>query len=206
MVWCPVGAFVFGGIDAGGIAVSLVLGGKKIIGHDIKLSATLPISTEDISGQSSYSDSAETGDKPKQLAVNMMIKFDQMSALSDLVTLAEAKDEIGRRSTYGIQNQTAEGMRIRLVKFQGDMTVREDESLKLWRIAFRLSEVRSVPELVESRQQSQPVTADTATGDVVSADAEEIPEGEVTLSGFERVLKRLDERLAKNDEAVSSEA
>lgn len=186
--------------------MSLVLNGQKIIGHDIKVSATLPIAGEDISGQSSYSDSAETGDKPKQITVNMQIRFNQAESLTALVNLAEAKDSIGRRETYTIQNQTAEAMRIRKVKFQGDMSVREDESLQLWRIAFRLSEVRSVPELIESRQQAQPVTADTAAGEVV--DDEEVAaveDEEVVLSRFERILKRLDERLAKTDEAVTDE-
>lgn len=185
--------------------MSLVLGGQKIIGHDIKVTATLPIAGEDISGQSSLSDSAETGDKPKQIAVNMMIKFNQADALTSLVNLAEAKDGVGRRETYTIQNPTADAMRIRMVKFQGDMSVREDEELHLWRIAFRLSEVRSVPELVESRRQSQPVTADTAAGDVVTEDAADVPEEEIQLSAFERALKRLDDRLAPKDEAVASE-
>lgn len=185
--------------------MSLVLGGQKIIGHDIKVAATLPIAGEDISGQSSYSDSAETGDKPKQIAVNLQITFNQAEALTRLVNLAEAKDGVGRRETYTIQNPTAQAMRIRKVKFQGDMSVREDESLRLWRIAFRLSEVRSVPELVESRQQSQPVVADTPAGESVAAD-EVVAEDEIELTGFEKILKRWDDRLAKTDEAVVNEA
>ncbi len=185
--------------------MSLHLNSQLVRGHDLKVSATLPLAGKDISGESSYSDTAETGDKPKQLNISLQIKFNEAEALGALVSMAEAKDSAGRRVNYNIINRTAEAMRIRLVKFEGDMSVREDESLELWRVTFRLNEVRSVPEKVEARQAPAPVTDIDAEGETVSAappaeDAEEALE----LSAFEQWLKGIDDGLASDETAETA--
>ena len=173
----------------------LLLNKTKIKGSDLKVSATLPLAGEDLSGQSSYATQAETGDKPQTLNVSLRIKFDNADDLTALVTLAKSKNAVGERQTYDVINDTAAAMVIRQVRFQGDLTVREDESLKLWQVAFKLIEVKSVAEITESRQQAQPVTDQAPTGETVQPVDTAVPEV-AELSTFENVLAFVEKQLS----------
>ena len=176
----------------------LHLNKNEIKGSDLKIAATLSLAGEDISGQSSSSAIAETGDKPKQLAVTLQIKFVDTADLKALVNLAEAKDDKGERITYDIVNTTAKAMNIRQVRFQGDLSVREDESLELWRVSFKLSEKTSVAEKKEAQQTAQPVTDQKATGETTQPTDAATPAVE-ELSSFEGVLKWVDDLMAPDD-------
>ena len=175
--------------------MSLYLNKIKVDGHELKLSATLPLAGQDLSGQSSYTQSAETGDKPKQISVRLGIKMNQAEQLQNVVQLAEAKDQNGNRQIYDVVNDTAQAMGIRRVKFQGDLSVNEDENTKQWRVTFKLTEVQSIPERKEARQQAQTVTDQAATGDTVATADTAVPD-QVQLSDFENVLQYLDNALA----------
>jgi hypothetical protein len=175
----------------------LALNGQKIKGSELKISATLSLAGEDLSGSSSMSAQAETGDKPQSLSVNMEIKFDNAKDLTDLLNLAKAKTERAERVTYDILNNTAEAMAIRQVRFQGDITVREDATFNLWKISFKLVEQRSVSEIAESRQEATPVTDQAPNGETVSDDA--VPTAE-DLSGMEKVMKWADRQIAGTSE------
>ena len=176
----------------------LALNGKKIKGSEVKIAATLSLAGEDLSGSSSMSAQAETGDKPQSLSVNMEIKFDNAKDLTDLLNLAKSKTERAERVTYNILNNTAEAMAIRQVRFQGDVTVREDATYNLWKVSFKLVEQRSVSEVAESRQESTPVTDQAPNGETVSDDA--VPTAE-DLSGMEKVMKWADKQIAGTSEA-----
>ncbi len=176
----------------------LALNGQKIKGSELKIAATLSLAGEDLSGSSSMSAQAETGDKPQSLSVNMEIKFDNAQDLTDLLNLAKAKTEQGERVTYDVINDTASAMSIRQVRFQGDITVREDATFTLWKVSFKLVEQRSVAEISESRQDAAEVTDQTPTGDTVSDDA--VPTAE-DLSRMEKVMKWADSQIAGTDEA-----
>lgn len=167
--------------------MSLSLNQIEIKGHSLKMTATLPLPADDLSGNSSYSDTAETGDKPKQLSVALQVKFNDVANLTQIITLAEAKTDNGSRVVYSIINATAKAMNIRQVRFQGDVSVKEDESLELWSVMFKLSEVRSVPEKKEARVEPKPVTDQAATGDTVAVIDTATPAGQA-LSSFENVL------------------
>jgi hypothetical protein len=171
----------------------LALNGQKIKGSELKLSATLSLAGEDLSGSSSMSAQAETGDKPQALAVNMEIKYDNAKDLTDLLNLAKAKTDKGERVTYDVINDTAAAMAIRQVRFQGDISVREDASYELWKISFKLVEQRSVAEITESRQEANKVTDQTSTGTTVSDDVAPTVE---ELSSFEKVMKWTDSQIA----------
>jgi hypothetical protein len=176
----------------------LALNGQKIKGSELKISATLSLAGEDLSGSSSMSAQAETGDKPQSLSVNMEIKFDNAKDLTDLLNLAKAKTERVERVTYDILNNTAEAMAIRQVRFQGDITVREDATFNLWKVSFKLVEQRSVSEIAESRQEASPVTDQAPNGETVSDDA--VPNAD-DLSGMEKVMKWADKQIAGTSEA-----
>ena len=55
--------------------MSLFLNKIKVKGSSLKVSSTLPLAGEDMSGQSSYDEQAETGDKSMQVAVSLLIKY-----------------------------------------------------------------------------------------------------------------------------------
>lgn len=171
----------------------LALNGKKIKGSELKISATLSLAGEDLSGSSSMSAQAETGDKPQSLSVNMEIKFDNAKDLTDLLNLAKAKTERGERVTYDVINNTAEAMAIRQVRFQGDITVREDATYNLWKVSFKLVEQRSVSEIAESRQKATPVTDQAPAGETVSDDTAPTAED---LSSIEKIMKWADTKIA----------
>lgn len=179
----------------------LLLNQIEIKGHSLKMSATLPLPADDLSGNSSYSDTAETGDKPKQLSVTLQVKFNDVANLTQIITLAEAKTADDSRATYSIINATAKAMNIRQVRFQGDVTVREDESLELWSVMFKLSEVRSVPEKKAARVEPQAVTDQSATGETVATQDPETAEPTAQeLSNFEKILAWLDGVVADGSE------
>ncbi|WP_289284092.1 MULTISPECIES: hypothetical protein [unclassified Methylophaga] len=180
--------------------MSIRLGGEKLNGKDFKVSSTLTMAGADLSGQTSYTDTAETGDKPKQLSVRYKIPFKDKAHLQQVVRLAEAKDTSGNRMVYTIVNITAEGMGIRQVKFEGDLSASEDESLNLWSVSFKLTEVRSVPELKESRQEAKTVTDQVATGDTVLQEDTAVPD-QVELTSFENILNFIDKHLPDSETA-----
>lgn len=178
--------------------MTVALNGIKIKGSNLKVAATLPLAGEDISGQSSYAAMAETGDKPKALSVSLDIAYKNAADLTDLVNLAEAKNDKGERETYQIINATAKAMTIRQVRFQGDFLAREDDSTELWHVAFKLTEIKSVPEIKEARQTAQTVTDAAPEGETVEAMDVAVPEV-ADLSTFENVLKWADDALADEE-------
>lgn len=177
----------------------LSLNKTKIKGSELKISATLSLAGEDLSGSSSMSAQAETGDKPQTLSVNIEIKYDNANDLKELCNLAKAKSEKGERITYDIINETASAMSIRQVRFQGDITVREDASYELWKVSFRLVEQRSVSEITEARQEAAEVTDQAPAGETVVDDATPAAED---LTSFEKVMKWADTQIAEAEEGV----
>jgi len=80
---------------------------------------------------------------------------------------------------------------VRQVEFTEGVSAREDDSLHAWRIQFTLAEKLSNSERVETRRPGNPVKQQSAPGQAVTGEGEQL----VELTGFERVLKRLDEAL-----------
>jgi len=177
--------------------MSLHLNAQKINGSSLKLSVSLTCAGDDLSGSSSMAASAETGEKPKKISVNCLIKFINANDLTDIVVLAEAKNNIGNREIYRVKNDTTAAMKVRKVKFEGDVSVIEDESLELWRVSFKLIEVQSIPELVEQRIKKQLVAdISPAAKTVLSGEIEP----EIVLSGAEKVLQNFENWVSDSDE------
>ncbi|BBL73959.1 hypothetical protein [Methylomagnum ishizawai] len=185
----------------------LWLDGKKIQGHGLRVSAALPLASEDMSGNSSATPKAETGDKGKSLSVSLQIRYQDAAWLSDLIALAEGKDGNQERRMFAIQNRTAQAMGIKQVKFDGNLDVKEADRLRAWEVSFTLAEYRSTPEKVEERNPkaaARSTAAQTATGTAAggssgsaasSGASSAATGGTEPLSGFEKVLKRLDDAL-----------
>ena len=181
--------------------MTLLLDGQRVRGQGMKITANLRIESDDLSGQTSNSEAAHKGFKPKTLAVTMTIRYQEKSDLRDLMRLAEATESGGQRKTYRIVNDTAEGFGVRQVQFSDGVSAREDDSLFCWRIQFTLSEKLSNPERVEKRRPANGVNAQGADGQAVGGGgsaAEEAEKG-AELSGFEATLKQVDNWLGGSE-------
>ena len=177
--------------------MTLLIDGQKIKGKSLKVTANLRIESADMSGQTSNTGSSHKGFKPKTLTVALMIPFRDSTHLTDLMRLAEATGAGGQPKAYRVVNDTAAAFGVRQAQFSDNVSVREDDNLSAWRVQFTLSEKMSNPERVETRRPDNPVQQQTAPGASVS-EAEEDGEGNSNqeLSGFEKVLKRVDDMLA----------
>jgi hypothetical protein len=176
--------------------MTLLLDGEQVRGKNLKVTANLRIESDDLSGQTSNTDSAHKGFKPKTLAVTLLIPFVDESQLRNLMRLAEATGTGGQLKTYRLVNDTASAFGVRQVQFSEGVSAREDDSLRAWLVQFTLSEKLSNPERVETRRASKDVTQQGAPGQSVTAPgaAESGVPGQ-ELSGFEATLKKLDNYL-----------
>lgn len=180
--------------------MTLLLDGHKVQGKNLKVTANLRIESGDMSGQTSNTDKAHKGFKPKTLTVSLMIPFVDKSQLVDLMRLAEATAGGGQLHLYRVVNDSAEAFGVRQVEFSDGISAREDDSLRGWLVQFTLSERESNPEKVESRRAGNKVNAQGAPGSAVGdgggADA---TSDNPALSGFEKVLGRVDKWLGGNE-------
>ncbi|MCG3724692.1 adenine glycosylase [Vibrio cincinnatiensis] len=177
----------------------LTLSGTQLTLQNLTVSVRQQLAGQDMSGQTSATDQAETGSKGKVLTVKGVIPFTKSTMLSDLFTMAEALED-GARQIYRISNHTAAALKIRQVKFQGAIRADEQESHRQWSVSFELIEHLSVPERVEQRQPEQPAAQQKVQGintPIEAGQAEDVPpETEVELTGVMKFLKKLDNALA----------
>lgn len=180
--------------------MTLLLDGEKIRGRGMKVTSDLRIESGDMSGQTSNTDTAHKGFKPKTLTVTLLIRFVDAADLRTLMRLAEATAGGGQLKTYRIVNDTAAAFGMRQVQFSDGVSAREDDSLRGWRVQFTLTEKLSNPERVEKRRASNGVSSQSAPGQSVAgtssgsggADGNGTGQG---LTGFETTLKKLDDWL-----------
>lgn len=172
--------------------MTLMLNGEQIIGKRMKVTANLKIDSDDMSGQTSGTETSHKGFKPKTLTVALNIAYKDMTNLRTLMRLAESTQGGGQRTTYRIVNDTAEAFGIRQVEFTDGVSAREDDTLNQWIIQFTLSEKLSNPEKVESRRAGNPVTSQSAPGDGVTGAGAGSGATPQELTGFESLLKKVD--------------
>lgn len=177
--------------------MTLLLDGQKVEGINLKLTANLSIESEDLSGQTSGTESAHKGFKPKTLTGSMSIRYIDGAQMRDLLRLVEATESGGQRKTYRIVNDTANEFGMRQVQFSDSFSAREDDSLHLWRIQFTLTEKLSNPERVENRRSAAGTRQQAAPGAAVGGtDSAGAGDGSSTgqeLTGFEKLLKNVDD-------------
>jgi hypothetical protein len=171
--------------------MSIRLNGIKIPGYNQKVSANLRLESVDISGKTSYTPRAETGDKPKSVSVALQIRFIDEAQLKLIVQLAEAKNDKDERVIYNILNRTANTFGMRQIRFDGDVQAREDQSLELWNVTFELIEYNSTAEKKEQRSTSKKVNEQSA-GSAAGQSADQT----VDLTRFEKLQSKLNEILS----------
>ena len=177
----------------------LTLNGTQLPLKNLRISVRQQLAGQDMSGQTSATDQAETGSKGKILTVKGVIPFNKKQLLTNLFRIAEALED-GARQIYRISNQTAEALKIRQVKFQGAIRADEQDSHRQWSVSFELIEHLSVPERVEQRQPDKLAAQQKVQGvstPVTSGQSENVPPGtDVELTGVLKVLKTIDNALA----------
>jgi len=173
--------------------MTLLLDGQKVNGKSLKVIANLRIESGDMSGQTSNTDSAHKGFKPKALTVSLMIPFRDHWHLVELMRLSEATADGGQPRTYRVVNDTAQAFGVRQATFSDTFTAREDDSLSAWRVQFTLTEKLSNPERVEIRRPGNEVRQQGGTGNGVADPSAESEPDAPELSRFERILKHVDD-------------
>jgi len=181
----------------------LTLNAQTIQLKTLRITASQELATEDASGQSSSTDSAETGMKAKMLSVTGFIPFPKVENLTNLFKLAEATQG-GARVTYRIANRTAEALGVKEVKFSSSIEAVEQETTRQWSISFTLAEVRSVPQKKEERTPQAAAAQQGATGQTAAAEESAPPQTEVPLTSFQQFLKDVDNSLAPAPETSNA--
>lgn len=133
----------------------MLISNFKLQGFNIKVSGSLRLPTTDLSGSTSSTEVAENGVKPKRLAVTLGIRFVESSVLSQLIALAEKRDENGNQLVYDIVDNTAEVMNIKQIRFVDSISIREQEQNKAWSVSFTLLEHKSTAEITEAKRHNQ---------------------------------------------------
>jgi len=178
--------------------MTLLLDGQKVNGKSLKVTANLKIESGDMSGQTSNTASSHKGFKPKALTVALLIPYRDRTHLTEIMRLAEATADGGQLKTYRLVNDTAEAFGVRQVQFSDTVSAREDDNLSAWRVQFTLTEKLSNPERVETRRPGNQVHQQGGAGGGVAHPSASPEAGDTApeLSGFESILKRVDDYLA----------
>jgi len=176
--------------------MTMLLNGEQVLGKNLKVSANLRIESDDLSGQTSNTETAHKGFKPKTLTVTVTIRYLDAAQLRSLMSLAEATESGGQLRTYRVVNDTAAAFGVRQVQFSDGVSAREDDILSAWRVQFTLSEKLSNPERVEKRRDGATVNQQGANGQSVGgsgAGGSSTGSSSSELTGLEAVLKKVDQ-------------
>jgi len=173
----------------------VALDGELINLKSCKVELSMQLAEQDMSGQTSSTASSEQGDKAKELKVTGLIPFTDKAQLSRLFELAIAKDETGNRLVRRIGSDLARAVKIRQVKFFGQITAPAHPTLMAWNVSFHLREHLSIPEVAEQRQPQN----DASTGQGTEQTASVIPTAAITeappkveVSSMEKVLMAIE--------------
>ncbi|MFH4413470.1 baseplate complex protein [Vibrio diabolicus] len=142
----------------------LALDGEIIYMNSTRISPSVEIREQDMTGQASGTDGSEQGDKGIVLAVSGLIPFKRKDVLKRLMLLSRAT-EAGKRKIYRIGNETAKTLTVRQVRFVGQLAADEQEKLMAWKVTFRLREYMSVTEAKQQKEQAKAQQAVTQSTD-----------------------------------------
>ena len=142
--------------------MALLLNDFRIPGKQLKVAGSMELRSEDIAGETSGTDRAEKGIKPKVLRFSCIIPFTDSSDLRKLIRVAEAKEN-DEQVIYTITHPTANVVGVRQVAFIESFAWPENETLQCWNVSFALQEHLSNPERLEKRQSSDGTDSSTAS-------------------------------------------
>lgn len=177
----------------------IALDGELINLKSCKIELSMQLVDQDMSGQTSATDSSEQGDKAKSLRITGLIPFTDSAQLARLFELASAKDAAGNRVVHRLGATIGRTAKIRQVKFSGSVLAPEHQSLMAWQVTFYLREYLSIPEVAEQRQAQNAANAaqssDQTAGVIPASAATEEAPPQVEMSSLTRFLLRIDRAL-----------
>ncbi|WP_051249654.1 hypothetical protein [Maridesulfovibrio zosterae] len=142
----------------------LRLGSYNVPGYGLKVNGGMEIYEEEISGETSGTDTAHKGIKAKTLNVSLNIRFKDYAKLQELIRVLETKNDSGEMMVYTIANTTANAGGITQVSCCESVGWNELDSQRAWSITFKLREYLSVPEKVEQRQKGVAAVVENEPG------------------------------------------
>ncbi|HCE3717959.1 TPA: hypothetical protein NG684_001076 [Vibrio parahaemolyticus] len=179
----------------------IALDGQILEINSTRVSPSVEIREEDMTGQASGTDGSEQGDKGIVLAVSGLVPFKRARVLKQLMKLSRATEN-GKRKIYRIGNETAKTLTVRQVRFVGQISADEQEKLMAWKISFRLREYLSVTEAKQQKEDAKASNAEaqaTENTKAVEPKAHAAITGtttQVTQSRFETALTQKESQLA----------
>jgi hypothetical protein len=162
---------------------------------NFRVTMTMEFDSESLGAQTSATDSAHKGIKPKIFNVGLTIPFVDAKDLSELITIAQATRVDGSLHIYDIVEQTANAVKVRQVRFSDSFAAREDSVLQAWNVQFSVTEYLSVPEKTEQRTETSPAAAQSADGEIVSTE-EPASDDATPKTGFEKLLYKVEKSLS----------
>lgn len=153
--------------------------------------------TQELGAQTSATDTAHKGIKPKEFNISLSIPFKDKNHLTELIAIAQATKANGSLHVYDIVDELANAVKVRQVQFTDSFAAREDGSLKSWNIQFGLREYLSVPEKTEQRTETGAAAPQSAEGAVVTTEGGESEDDSLTpKTNFEKMLYKVDKALS----------
>jgi len=168
---------------------------------ELNVTGDLGINDKSVGGNSSSTESVNSGFDPINLNCSLLVTFEDVKVLQKIMELARSVDEDGKQTVYDIVEPTAQAMGVNKVYFSSKVTVREKANhSEAWIISFTLREKRSVAERKDERLNEQAATSPApATG--TTATTTQSPETEPQLTEIEKVLSKVEEWLKPDEQA-----
>lgn len=163
---------------------------------NLRVTMTMQFDSESLGAQTSATDTAHKGIKPKTFNISLSIPFKEADSLSRLMTIAQATRKDGALHVYDIVDQTANAVKVRQVRFSDSFAAREDGQLQAWNVQFSLTEYLSVPEKSEQRTETGSADAQTTGGEIVSADSQSEGDDLSPKTSFEKLLFKVEKSLS----------
>jgi hypothetical protein len=128
------------------------IGEFPVPGTDMIVNGGFDYANDSLAGESSGTETANKGIKPKSFTVSLKIPYDDANDLTALVRIAEAVDASGSQVVYDVVDITLNTFNVRKARFDRNFRASENESIMAWDVSFSLTEVSSTAEKVEMRK------------------------------------------------------
>jgi len=175
----------------------MMLDDYQVPNKNLRVTMTMAFDSESLGSQTSATDSAHKGIKPKVFNVSLSVPFVDENDLSKLMMIAQATKSDGALHIYDIVDQTANAVKVRQVRFSDSFAAREDGALKSWNVQFSLTEYLSVPEKTEQRTATETGTPQSSTGEIISSQEQEQENDTLApKTGFEQLLYKAEKALS----------
>ncbi len=176
----------------------------KVPDTELNVVCNMPIEAADISGENSNTATSFKGIKAKILNVKFQLAANQLVELYEFMRVAETLDDNSQDlKPYTVIDDIADAMNINQVTFYENVKVSKVPGFEAFKISFKLKEHISAAEKNAAKQQttttpsnqtstnSQPVTAAGNTQPTPDPVARQ-------LTGFEKILKRIEDTLEEH--------